>query len=233
MNIIFNPEKHFLGNLCRHNHNWENTGKSLRIRIKSGSNRCAVCADLHNRRNKGNKEHSKKQYAAYGKPWYEKNRERLREDRKVYREQTKEKTKERGKRYREENHEAILESAKDYYYRNKIKFFIKANNRRIRKASCHAYPYQKTEALARFENSCAYCGCKEKLTIDHFIPITKGGPDCLGNIVPACIRCNTSKLNHDPLQWYKSQPFYSKQRWQKILKELGKTDANYTQLPLF
>lgn len=58
-----------------------------------------------------------------------------------------------------------------------------------------------------FENKCAYC--RRKLTslgprqrsIDHFIPLTRGGGHILENLVPACVRCNCSKNNKMPWEW--------------------------------
>lgn len=43
-----------------------------------------------------------------------------------------------------------------------------------------------------FDGRCAYCG-KPGATIDHIIPISRGGRDALDNVQPACRRCNCSK----------------------------------------
>jgi hypothetical protein len=71
--------------------------------------------------------------------------------------------------------------------------------------------YTPTHVLARFaefENQCVYCGNKEKISIDHFIPISKFGADKIENIVPACIKCNSSKNNRNPETWFRSQAFF-------------------------
>ncbi len=45
-----------------------------------------------------------------------------------------------------------------------------------------------------FKNRCAYCGKKTKLlTQDHVIPVAKNGGYTANNIVPACMKCNSSK----------------------------------------
>jgi len=89
-----------------------------------------------------------------------------------------------------------------------------------------------TERFAQFDDSCAYCGDTTNLIVEHFIPRSKGGPHALGNLLPACQRCNVSKRDHDPEHWYRKQPFYTKARWRKILAVLGKAKAPVHQLPL-
>lgn len=44
---------------------------------------------------------------------------------------------------------------------------------------------------------CYYCKKKTKLTLDHVIPLSKGGKHTASNIVPACGPCNSQK--HDKI----------------------------------
>jgi 5-methylcytosine-specific restriction endonuclease McrA len=93
-------------------------------------------------------------------------------------------------------------------------------------------PNATAARFAQFDNSCAYCGSTNHLIVEHFIPRAKGGPHVLGNILPSCQRCNVSKRDHEPEQWYCSQPFFTLTRWRKILAVLGKGKAPVQQLPL-
>lgn len=116
---------------------------------------------------------------------------------------------------------------------------VKARASRLRysrKKNVHQAGYQPeqiTALKAKFNSCCAYCGKVTSTELDHFIPVVKGGSDCLSNYIPICRRCNSSKSGSDPMEWYKQQPFYSEERWRKILRVLGKTESNYNQLPLF
>jgi 5-methylcytosine-specific restriction endonuclease McrA len=46
-----------------------------------------------------------------------------------------------------------------------------------------------------YKHKCVYCGEKKPLTMDHIIPISKGGNHTKENIVPACHSCNARKYN--------------------------------------
>jgi len=50
---------------------------------------------------------------------------------------------------------------------------------------------------------CHYCGKKfppEKLTMDHVVPISRGGKSTKGNVVPACKECNNRKTYLTPAE---------------------------------
>ena len=56
---------------------------------------------------------------------------------------------------------------------------------------------------------CYYCGCeiKGKKTIDHKIPVAKGGTNDNENLVLSCVHCNTQKNNkteEEYREWLKS-----------------------------
>ena len=48
--------------------------------------------------------------------------------------------------------------------------------------------------LKMHDECCVYCG-DEANSVDHIIPISKGGTDDLNNLVAACTRCNYSLGN--------------------------------------
>lgn len=86
--------------------------------------------------------------------------------------------------------------------------------------------------FAEFGHRCAYCGADGDLHIEHVVPISKGGPHSIGNIIPACKDCNFSKRDSDAEAWYRSQPFYSELRWRKICRVLGWQRSIVGQLAL-
>lgn len=61
---------------------------------------------------------------------------------------------------------------------------------------------QWTALVHRFGDGCAYCGARAgKLTQDHVVPISRGGHNTEGNIVPACAPCNREKADRFVAEW--------------------------------
>jgi 5-methylcytosine-specific restriction endonuclease McrA len=51
---------------------------------------------------------------------------------------------------------------------------------------------------------CHYCGRAfpaKELTMDHIVPIARGGKSTKGNIVTACKECNNAKKQLFPMEW--------------------------------
>ncbi len=96
----------------------------------------------------------------------------------------------------------------------------------------HLSPDQMWRRWVEFGHCCAYCGAGGDLQVEHVIPISQCGEHHLGNIVPACQRCNFSKGKQDAEQWYRAQPFFSEARWQAIGTALAKGQPTTEQLTI-
>lgn len=51
---------------------------------------------------------------------------------------------------------------------------------------------------------CYYCGGSfpaKELTLDHVVPLVRGGRTTKGNCVPACKQCNSRKKDLLPSEW--------------------------------
>ena len=54
------------------------------------------------------------------------------------------------------------------------------------------------------KGTCHYCGKNvppKELTLDHVVPLARGGRSTKGNCVPACKECNNQKKNLLPIEW--------------------------------
>lgn len=54
-------------------------------------------------------------------------------------------------------------------------------------------PVSRREVFRRDNHTCQYCGSKKRLTLDHIIPRSKGGPHTWENVTTACAPCNSRK----------------------------------------
>ncbi len=81
-------------------------------------------------------------------------------------------------------------------HRNYMVAARRSNARRkaIKKTSQGSFTIAEWKLLVwLFGGNCAYCWTKpERLTIDHVMPISKGGSSYIENILPACRSCNCS-----------------------------------------
>ncbi len=56
----------------------------------------------------------------------------------------------------------------------------------------------------RGRGRCEYCGQSVRpadLTMDHRVPVSRGGRSTRSNVVPCCKDCNTSKKHRVPVEW--------------------------------
>lgn len=55
------------------------------------------------------------------------------------------------------------------------------------------------------EGVCHYCRRRvggRSLTMDHVVPLGRGGRSVRGNVVPSCKECNTRKKTTLPVEWH-------------------------------
>ena len=76
---------------------------------------------------------------------------------------------------------------------------IRREKEKARRLRCSHWWMRKTR-----KGVCYYChrevGSKN-LTMDHVVPLSRGGKSKKGNIVPACKICNNKKMYLLPIEW--------------------------------
>jgi 5-methylcytosine-specific restriction endonuclease McrA len=76
---------------------------------------------------------------------------------------------------------------------------IKAERAKARALRKTRWWQQKTA-----DGRCYYCGRRvgyKNLTMDHVIPLARGGRSTRDNLVPCCKSCNTRKKSSLPVEW--------------------------------
>lgn len=144
---------------------------------------CKECIKLHNKSyHKNNKSKSNERNNKY----YWDNRKESLERVRAYRAKNPEKKAELDRQYR------LAHPEKDSKYRHK---------RRAMKRENGIFIVTSEELRKMYNLPCVYCGSSERITIDHVIPLIRGGVHGIGNLVPACLSCNTSKGGRTIMEW--------------------------------
>ena len=103
------------------------------------------------------------------------------------------------------------------------------HKRRIKKQKNNAgadFSYAESLKISKPNiNYCVYCGSIDKFTVDHIMPITKGGTQDPKNLVTACRFCNSSKHNSFFIDWYIiNKDKRNLRSLDEIIKDLGFDD---------
>ncbi len=123
----------------------------------------------------------------------------------------------RKKRYYEAHREHILAVEKQRYQRNRERIdklgraylaarphmrqsisFANGSNRNARRLGVPGKLYGRD--VIKLDSSCHYCD-GPATTWDHVVPLARGGPNLIENIVRCCIACNRSKARRTPEEW--------------------------------
>ncbi|MBI3805793.1 MAG: HNH endonuclease [Nitrospirae bacterium] len=85
-------------------------------------------------------------------------------------------------------------------------FYTEVDDDEIKREKAKARALRNSQWWKRRRSNgiCHYCGRKFKpteLTMDHIVPIGRGGKSTKGNVVPACKECNTNKKYMLLMEW--------------------------------
>ncbi len=179
-----------------------------------------------------NKEH----YRELNKTWKEKNKDKIKRWFEQYYQNNRDYLLEYHRQFYKENKDQLAPLYKEYKQKNKKRINLyniefrkthdmsipdarRKHRRRIveKNAMTTLTKIQWQKSIEYFDNQCVYCGSKQdKLTMDHYMPVSKGGDLSVYNIVPCCTSCNSSKHKHDFIDWYGEQLFYDVEKEKNI-----------------
>lgn len=158
-------------------------------------------------------------YAKHGREWYQKHRvKRRKQARRTYRRERRHnllQQRARRRRYYWKNRERInkkrrhkrLQNPEFYkhlerrrYRKHRIRRIVSQRNIQARRAGAKGQitPEQWRRLLRRHRFLCFYCGAKlvpANRTLDHKLPLSRGGTNTIDNVVPACRPCNQRKMS--------------------------------------
>lgn len=148
-----------------------------------------------------------------GRAYYAQDKERIAERDRIRRERDPEHFKEKARRDYEKNRESILarhaawREENPEYHRDRYRQEYDTDPERFRRATAKYRalakgnghePYDRLGIYDRDQGICHICDEFvewDDFSIDHIIPISKGGPDTPANVATSHLRCNLSRGN--------------------------------------
>jgi hypothetical protein len=143
--------------------------------------------------------------------WYRENADRAKAAQRDYRDRNRERVELSKRAWAEANPDKVAANRK----RAKAKitaatFAEQYHRRRARKMNNGVYSVTERDmrrCLTRNNNACAYCAVQFsgdiRPTWDHVVAIARGGQHSIGNLLPVCAACNTSKWASTLTEWRK------------------------------
>ena len=153
----------------------------------------------------------------YNRAYYERNTNKAKAEAKKWRESHPEREKANQQRHYAENKEYYAQKARGWYTANRDRSLARSSvyhrtetgkiRRRLIESKYRSRRKQgdvtveEINRLMQRQTHCAYCKKKFSTaipsTIDHVIPLSKGGLHTISNLVLACRSCNSRKHNNE------------------------------------
>ena len=187
------------------------------------------CKKCNSQYYKNNKEHYKQYYeerreeiAEYKNQYYEEHREEILGKQNQYYEEHKEEKLKYQNQYYEKHKEERLKYQNQYRKDNPhIQFNNHNKRKKLKENQDNEVTNEQLHEMYKFFNGeCAYSSIKIKKgvnnSIDHIVPLSKGGEHSIWNLVPMDKSYNSSKHTKDMETWYRQQEYFSEERLAKI-----------------
>jgi 5-methylcytosine-specific restriction endonuclease McrA len=153
-------------------------------------------------------------------------------EKKEYRDKNKKIINEKQRLFRINNPESSRASSKKYHIANKDKFRKYARDHYAQKMNAPGRGITLEEEKELFEQygyRCVYCGSRERLELDHIIPLAIGGAHDIDNATVACRICNVTKGCRSLLQFLYYQSIHSQNPQYNKMIDAEERDYNLTE----
>jgi 5-methylcytosine-specific restriction endonuclease McrA len=155
-------------------------------RLAKEAQRRAQNREQENKRSRKWKQENKERCRVVNAAWNRNNRERAHQNATAWRKANPERNRDNQNRWRKENPD-------------------KQRAKEVRRRTAHrangVYFISNAEIKRLYSSPCFYCQDTKDITLDHIIPISRGGSHSIGNLLPACRSCNLSKNAKTITEW--------------------------------
>jgi 5-methylcytosine-specific restriction endonuclease McrA len=167
------------------------------MELKKQCRSCRQNKDLHNfskdkNRKDGLTVYCKDCYKSRSQKYYSQNRDKILSYGAKWRNENKQKSKNYHSGYYQNNKELCKNRVKSWQSRHPEKPFEYNAIRRLRLTSSR-FEIKKAEIDNLLSKPCFYCQQTQSNSLDHIIPLVRGGRHAIGNLIGACRPCNSKK----------------------------------------
>lgn len=120
------------------------------------------------------------------------------------------------KGYQEKDKEASRARWKEWAQTVRGKLIKKAIKYRRKQKEFPEIPKNVSNERLCLFNGCCFCKSDGALTVEHLVPLAKGGKNEEHNLFGSCMKCNNSKGIKDWKAWFRKQSFYDLAREHSI-----------------
>lgn len=139
---------------------------------------------------------------AYHRRWYKENKDTAQDYMQKWREKNPNYDRQQAQAWAIAHPEQRKETQRAYFERTREAHRQRERTYRARKRNATIETITEEgwmQIILSYDSCCVYCGHKcESPSMDHIVPISKGGSHSYDNIVPACLECNCKKGARTP-----------------------------------
>lgn len=117
-----------------------------------------------------------------------------------------------NKERRKNDYEKVIEIERASRAKNKEKQRPFKNERQIRRSriqNARTFLILPKEIKKLYNQPCAACGVEDNQSMDHIIPLSRGGSHSIGNLMTLCRSCNSSKHARTIVEWRQGKSLLS------------------------
>ena len=135
----------------------------------------------------------------------QKNKSKANKVRKIWVDKNRDKVNAQKRQWNAANKNKVRQINQNSYAKNRELFIQNAQKRYAKLKGVEQKKITIKEIKKLYSLPCIYCGSTIKIEIDHIIPVSRGGRNALGNLAPACLKCNRSKSDLFVMEWKKRE----------------------------
>lgn len=119
----------------------------------------------------------------------------------MWRERNREKHLESLRSWHQTNREHSRGRNREWQRNNRERKRVIDQRRRATTGANGKFVITSHEIKRLYSQPCAACNSTEQITLDHVVPLSRGGRHCIGNLQPLCKSCNSSKKDRLMVEW--------------------------------